>query len=57
MFLVFPSNLYLKKNPILVRGAVEMQRRIGGPALLQDHCEYVNSAAYLELSQLENPAR
>lgn len=34
----------------LVRQAAEMQRGIGGTALLQDHFEYVNSAAFLELS-------
>lgn len=34
----------------LVRRAAEMQRGIGGTALLQDHSEYVNSAAFLELS-------
>lgn len=39
----------------LVSQAVEMQRGIGGMALLQHHSEYVNSAASLELSQLENP--
>lgn len=67
MFAAFHFNLCLSKKRKkkekekitgnLVRRAVEMQRGIGGTALLQDHSEYVNSAAFLELSQLENPPR
>lgn len=61
VFAAILSNLHLlkkkkKKAGNLVSRAVEMQRGIGGTALLQDHSEYVNSSAFLELSQLENPA-